>query len=288
MVLYSWIILQFNINWKNSYAHLSFGLKTIITTIINFLIAFGILHILFNIYPFLIEDEVIVSGERTRFYFAYFVVFVILFSITRALRYQMLNRVQEIENDILKQKNLENELLALKNQINPHFLFNSLNSLNSLIRDNKEATTFVNKLSFMYRYILQSGDRNLVTVSEELKFLNSYIFLIKTRYRDRFEIEIDIDNRFNDKLIPPLALQLLVENAVKHNEISEENNLVVKVYSLDNTLNVENNIRPRTNFESSTQKGLSNLNKRFSILKNHEISVSDIGGKFKVTLTLEN
>lgn len=288
MIGYAWLILQFNIHWKNSYAHLPFTLKTSISIIVNFLIAFIWLQILFSIYPYVVDGEVIVSGERTRFYFAYVVVFVILFSISRVLRFQVLNRFQEIENEKLKQQNLENELLALKNQINPHFLFNSLNSLNSLIRGNKEATTFVNKLSFMYRYILQSNDRDLVLVSEELKFLESYIFLIKTRYRNRFEIEFDLDETLLDRTIPPLALQLLVENAVKHNEISEEYPLKVKVYSKNELLVVENKLRPRTNFVDSTKKGLSNLNKRFSILKHHEISVSTTNGIFKVTLTLEN
>lgn len=288
MLLFSWIILQFNVIWKYSYYYFSFTLRTVITILINFGIGFGLLHLLFNIYPFFVDNAEIVSGERTRFYFAYFVVFIILFSITRAIRYQTLNRTKVIENERLKQENLKNELLALKNQINPHFLFNSLNSLNSLIRENTQATTFVNKLSFMYRYILQSGDRNLVSISEELKFLDSYIYLIKTRYRNRFEVDVNIDAKFNEQMIPPLALQLLVENAVKHNEISEEHPLKVKVYSEDNTLIVENKVRQRTNFVESTHKGLSNLNKRFSLLKDHEILVNNANGIFKVILTLEN
>jgi len=221
--LFSWLILQFNTNWKYKYYHLSIGIRTVITIILNFVIATIVIQALFITYSFMIEvpliDTPLPQGEKNRFYFGYTVVFIILFFIAGFLRYQRVNQQQVIENEQLKQENLENELVALKNQINPHFLFNSLNSLNSLIRENKIATMFVHKLSFMYRYILQSSDRNVVSLKEELKFLDSYIFLIKTRYRNRFDINIDIDKNLYEENVPPLALQLLVENAVKHNEI---------------------------------------------------------------------
>ena len=180
-----------------------------------------------------------------------------------------------IEKETLKQQSLINELEALKNQINPHFLFNSLNSLNSLVRDNKPATIFVNKLSFMYRYILQSSSNDMVTLEEELKFLESYIYLIKTRYRDRFDINIAIDDHLKQEKIPSMSLQLLVENAVKHNEISESNPLLVKVYSKDSSIVVENKIKPRTTFVDSTGNGLVNLNKRYQLLKKNTISISN-------------
>ena len=187
---------------------------------------------------------------------------------------------------MLKQQSLQNELSALKNQINPHFLFNSLNSLSSLVRENEQATTFVNKLSFMYRYILQSGQVDLTLLKDELKFLESYLYLINTRYREKFEAIIDIEDQYLSEEIPILALQLLVENAVKHNEISTENPLKVKIYSDHKYIIVENKIRVRTSFVDSTGNGLVNLSKRYSLLKKKNIIISNEDQIFKVKLPL--
>ncbi len=285
-LLFSWLILQYNVNWRFKYSHLSMWLRTSITIIGNIIIAITVIDLLFLIYPLIVEVE-LPEAERNRFYFGYFVMYIIMFFIAGFLRYQIVNQQQEIENEQLKQKNLESELVALKNQINPHFLFNSLNSLNSLVRENKEATKFVNKLSFMYRYILQSSDRNLVLLKEELKFLESYIYLIKTRYRNRFDIKIDIDKDLYEENVPPLALQLLVENAVKHNEISESNPLFVNVYTDNGYICVENKISLRSTFVDSTGNGLSNLNKRCLLLKDREIEISDTDGIFKVKFLLK-
>lgn len=216
----------------------------------------------------------------------YFVVLVILIFIARILRYQIILQEDIAEKELLKQQSLQNELSALKNQINPHFLFNSLNSLNSLIRDNKKATTFVIILSFMYRYILHSGQQDLVTLKEELKFLESYIYLMKTRYRDRLSIQMDIEDKWLSEDIPALALQLLVENAVKHNEISEINPLKVKLYIEDNYLVVENKIKPRATFVDSTGQGLANIDKRYILLKEKHIVISNLNSIFKVKLPL--
>ncbi|MDC9723820.1 MAG: histidine kinase [Urechidicola sp.] len=284
--LFSWLVLQFNTNWKYRYSNLSFGVRTVLTILFNLLIALIVFQLLFVVYSYVIEIT-LPQGEKNRFYFGYTVVFIILFFIAGFLRYQIVNQQQVIENEKLKQENLENELVALKNQINPHFLFNSLNSLNSLIRENKEATKFVNKLSYMYRYILQSSNRNLVSLKEELKFLDSYIFLIKTRYRNRFEIEIDLSDDLYEEKLPSLALQLLVENAVKHNEISKINPLIVKVYFDNNYLCVENKIRLRKTLVDSTGNGLSNLNKRCILLKDRKIEISDTDGIFKVKFLLK-
>lgn len=138
----------------------------------------------------------------------------------------------------------------------------------------------------MYRYILQSSSNDLVTLKEELKFLESYIFLIKTRYRDRFNIDIAIDQKLLPEEVPSMSLQLLVENAIKHNEISETHPLSVKVYSQDNSIVVENKIRPRTTFVDSTGNGLANLNKRYLMLKNTQIVISNANTLFKVKLPL--
>ncbi|PCI34815.1 MAG: hypothetical protein COB60_05660 [Flavobacteriaceae bacterium] len=282
----SWIILQFNVNWRYNFRHFSSGLKDVgIALIVHVFVYFAVVQSLFAIYPIVVNKE-LTTPAINLFYFIYVVIFIILFFIANLLRLQIIQRENILENERLKRQNLQSELSALKNQLNPHFLFNSLNSLNFLVKENKEATTFVNKLSFMYRYILQSGQIDSISLKEELKFLESYIYLIKTRYRDKFSITIEIDDRFMDKNIPILALQLLVENAVKHNEISTIHPLTVRVYSEGDHIIVENKIRLRTSFVDSTGSGLGNLDKRYFLLKQQHIIIKNTNQIFKVNLPL--
>lgn len=286
LFFYSWFLLQFNANWRYSYSKINGIIRKGITVSINLVFFLSAVWFFGFEYEQLTGKEMY-SSDAGLLYFVYFIVLVILVIISRNLRFQLIREEDIAEKELLKQQSLKNELEALKNQINPHFLFNSLNSLNSLIRDNKPATTFVNKLSFMYRYILQSGSQDLVSLKDELKFLESYIYLIKTRYRDRFEIEFKIEDAVFNKKVPSLALQLLVENAVKHSEISQTNPLLVKVYSKDDHIIVENVYRPRTTFVDSTGNGLLNLNKRYQLLKKKSIIISNNDQIFKVKLPLD-
>lgn len=206
--------------------------------------------------------------------FVYLFVMIMLLVISKAIQLNNQSKFNLIEKEKLKRQSLQNELAALRNQVNPHFLFNSLNSLSLLVReDQKAAGIFINKLSFLYRYILQSKDQNLVTVKEEVKFLESYIHLIKQRYQDNFEVVINIDEKLFQKKIPTLALQLLMENAVKHNEISNDKPLFVEVFNKDGWLIVKNRLQKRTGHVESTNTGLSNLNTRFKLQMNQEIEI---------------
>ncbi|TFG78060.1 MAG: hypothetical protein E4H26_02795 [Flavobacteriales bacterium] len=279
--LFSWLILQLSSNW--AYAILnSRALRIAFTVFLGIITLMGTLKILEYAYP--LAALPISREEKGFLFFKYVIILISLFFVGGILRLQLIQKESAIENERLKQQNLQNELTALKNQIDPHFLFNSLNSLNCLIRDNEEATAFVSKLSFMYRYILQSGDRDLVTVKEELKFLESYTHLIKARYRNRFSIEIDVDHADLDKQLPPLALQSMVENAVKHNEISESHPLIVKIFSKGEALCVENPIRPRTTLAEGTGSGLANLQKRYFLLAKRNMTISNENNRFSVEL----
>lgn len=272
LFLFSWLILQLNSNWFYARIMVSRAVKwtALITTNIVFLL--GIHWLLRILYPVVVGME-LGNGEIGNSFVRYCILHVILLFVARTLRLGKNQQESRIENERLKQQSLRSELQALKNQIDPHFLFNALNSLSSLVRDNEQARQFVKKLSFMYRYILQSNERDLVTIAEELKFLESYVYLIKSRYRNRFSINIHVDESLFDERIPPLALQLLVENAVKHNEISDDHPLTVKVYSKDGILFVENHIRSRRTLMDGTGYGLSNLGKRYSLLKRQHIKV---------------
>ena len=142
------------------------------------------------------------------------------------------------------------------------------------------------KLSFMYRYILQSGEHDLVSLEEELKFLDSYTHLIGARYGENFKLDLQIDDELKSLKIPPLCLQLLVENAVKHNEISATNPLKVFVKGSNATLEVSNVIVPRTHPAESTGHGLANINQRFKLLKGKDIRIVQEQGVFSVSLPL--
>lgn len=237
------------------------------------------------LYPITTATE-LTSGDVSLLYFVYLVVLLILVFISRILRFQIIHQHDIAENELLKQENLQKELSALKNQINPHFLFNSLNSLSAMVRDNDDASTFVEKLSFMYRYILQSGQVDLISLREELKFLESYVYLIKTRYREKFNIEINIREELLSEKIPVLVLQLLVENAIKHNEISVKNPLNVKLYESQDYLIVENPIKPRSSFVDSTGNGLENIIKRYRLLIKKSVRIENNNQVFKVMLPL--
>lgn len=282
---FAWGVLELNTNvgylrFKGSHiARMVLMLVADIIVLILFLKLFG--H--FFHYVMGVEMD---SKERGFTKFNYIILLVVLFFIARVLRLQADQQESRIENEKLKQQNLQNELNALKNQIDPHFLFNSLNSLTSLIRENKTATQFVKKLSYMYRYILQSGDSDLVSIREELKYLDSYAYLMETRYRDRLHIDVQINEECLEEKVPPMALQLLVENAVKHNEISGSNPLTVNIFDKNGSLFVENIIRPRTNLADGTKNGLINLQKRYELLLKEKLTVRTSDNIFSVELPL--
>ena len=282
---FSWSILELNANISYSKFEWSTPVRMTVLVLINIAVLLATLTVFKFLYPAVMDTEMM-PRDKGFLNFTYINLLVVLFFIGRILRLQTDRQESRIENEHLKQESLQNELMALKNQVDPHFLFNSLNSLTSLVRDNEKATQFVKKLSHMYRYILQSGDSDLVSVKEELKFLESYTYLICTRYRDRFTIDIQIDRRFLQEKLPPLALQLLVENAVKHNEISEMNPLKVHIYSKQGSIFVENRMRPRRTLAEGTKNGLLNLKKRYVLLRKQELTVRSENNIFSVELPL--
>tara|TARA_R110002074_G_scaffold402134_1_gene603910 strand:- start:11493 stop:12527 length:1035 start_codon:yes stop_codon:yes gene_type:complete len=282
---FSWAVIQLNANIDfDSFKWPAF-IKWSVIFIINLVVLLAGIYLIKTLYPFF-NGKVLDPREVGFVRFTVINLSIVLFFIARLLRVSADKQDSRIENEHLKQQNLENELSALKNQIDPHFLFNSLNSLTSLIRENEKATQFVKKLSYMYRYILQSSDTNLVHVREELKFLESYSYLMETRYRDRLNIEVNIDSLLLERELPPLALQSLVENSVKHNEISSTNPLTVKVYSEGESIFIENPIRSRSTLAEGTGTGLINLKKRYDLLLKHKIKVSTDNDIFKVELPL--
>jgi Histidine kinase len=204
------------------------------------------------------------------------------------------------ENEHLEKLNLETRFQSLQSQLNPHFLFNSLNVLSSLIAENpRRAEDFVDELSSVYRYLLRSNDRELVSVADELRFANSFFHLLKTRHDVGIELKTNVLAEYNTKNLPALALQILLENAVKHNEISPEKPLQIEIFTSEQPLNpkmkhaanhpflmVRNNIQRKNTHIHSNQVGLANLRQRYELLGIRGFEIQDDGHFFTVALPL--
>ncbi len=190
------------------------------------------------------------------------------FYLTAAIR--ATQRVQEMQlrSERLEKENVQAQFAALKNQVNPHFLFNSLSILSSVVHvDANLSEKFIAQLSKSYRYILEQKDNDLVSLKTEIEFIQSYAFLLGIRFREKFEVQIDVPETSQQRYkIAPLTLQLLVENAVKHTRMSSKEPLSVQIYTEDETLIVENGLKPRLQPEVSTGVGLKNITARYSLL----------------------
>ncbi|HYO21238.1 MAG TPA: histidine kinase [Flavisolibacter sp.] len=193
-----------------------------------------------------------------------------------------------LEKDTLKQQALQHEFDALKNQVNPHFLFNCFNTLSSLISEDKQkAEVFLNELSKVYRYLLRNNEDGLSTVENEIKFIRSYYGLLRTRHGDALQMTIDIDKRYHPYLLPSLTLQLLVENVVKHNQLSKSLPLVIEIFTTaGNKLVVNNNLQRRTVKAPSNRVGLENIQAKYDLLNQPGFQVMEDGKNFTVVLPL--
>jgi hypothetical protein len=191
------------------------------------------------------------------------------------------------EKETLLRLNLTAQYNSLKQQINPHFLFNSLNSLSSLIAvDPQRAEKFVEEMSGVYRYLLQSSRDELSPLGAELDFLNSYLHLLTTRFGTALQARIDVPNQWLNHRIPPLTLQLLVENAVKHNVVSAKQPLFLHITVENGCLAVANNLQPKTLKMPSEKIGLANIMARYRLLHQPDVVVENTGSQFVVRLPL--
>jgi hypothetical protein len=197
-------------------------------------------------------------------------------------------RQKEHEADELRAISNQASLQAIKNQVNPHFLFNNLNVLSALVmQKNEEANTFIEKFSTVYRYILKSQEKSLVTVAEELEFIQPYLYLLEKRFGDGLKVQMDIPRNHLQDLIVPVALQMLIENAIKHNIVSSRKPLVVRIF-VDPAANlvVYNTFQPRLEKEPSTQVGLNNINQRLKMLTGQELLIHSDADTFSVGIPL--
>lgn len=257
-------------------------------------------RIIFNVFIFVLIDTILIrfhlilfepltSIRVFRFIFNLFTISEVLLVVLISQVYNLVvnNYQMKISNESLLKTNAEARYEALKNQVNPHFLFNSFNTINSLIvNDQMKAIDYVNNMSDVFRYVLETSLKDRVTVKEELKFIEVYMQMLKSRFGSKLHFNININPLYLAYQIPPMAVQILVENAVKHNVISQNKHLQIHVYTETHVLVVSNNLQEKKAKEPSTGLGLYNLNQRCNYLSRKELEVRRTDKNFIVTIPL--
>ncbi len=214
---------------------------------------------------------------KISFFISIFVTFIGFFSAWRKA---------ELDKEKLKTQMAIHQYNALQNQLNPHFLFNSFNVLSELVYENQDlAVKFIRQMSDLYRYVLSVKTEDLVSVKRELEFINSFAFLLKTRFENRLQININVAAA-DDEFLVPMSLQLLLENAVKHNEATTVSPLIISVNRYENHLVVENNLQLKTVVENSTKTGLENIAERYKYLNGDEIEIEKTDKFYRVKLPI--
>ena len=231
-------------------------------------------------FPFTIKNP---FWQEPWFYLIGFIAIAAAIYFTIRIRENNLRREEQ-----LKKEHIEFQFETLKSQINPHFLFNNFNTLAALIDENRHAAiTYVETLSDFYRSILSYKDMDLITLQEDWQLTMNYVYLLQQRYGHNFKLIDDVGKKREDLLLPPLTLQMLVENAVKHNVVSKEHPLTVRMVMKDEeTLIVENNLQQKTQQSVSTKFGLRSISDRFELLGGKSININQTDSQYRVELTL--
>jgi hypothetical protein len=197
-------------------------------------------------------------------------------------------QLMQLENEQLRGENLQNRYDVLKNQIDPHFFFNSLNSLSALVREgrNDNAIKYIGELSNTYRYVMQSPGKDLVTVAEELESISAYCYLLQVRYENKLFVDIKVEEETKKLMMPVLSLQPLIENVVKHNVISSAEPLTITITSNGKSIKVTNPIKPKQDDSEKSGIGLKNLATRYKLQTGKEIEIYQEADSFIVSLPL--
>ncbi|GAP42901.1 histidine kinase [Lentimicrobium saccharophilum] len=220
----------------------------------------------------------------------YYLFFLVLLPAFLEFAVFLLNRwrigLAEVER--FRKENAEFRFEALRAQINPHFLFNSLNTLSSLIYEDREkAAHFIRHLSDVYRYVLENRNRETITLGEELTFIKAFVYLYQLRFDNKLIISLKIEDALMHRLIAPMTLQLLIENAVKHNIVSAKRPLNIDIFAENNLyLNVRNNLQKKQADEASTAMGLKNIVSRYGFLTPHPVEINESDTEFIVKVPL--
>ena len=264
--------------------------RLIVQVVLTIVIVMAIIIVTIPILSLFWNQQITSEVFLSQMFFMMKIIFPFLFVgalLTNAIFFFKNWKEAAVQQEKLKREQLALQYETLKSQVNPHFLFNNLNALTSLISSNPDkAIDFVKKLSEVYRYVLDQKDHELVALETELKFLESFIYLQKIRFETNLEVKIDVNSK-NFKVIP-LSVQMLVENAIKHNEVSDRNPLSIRIYSAgDDYLYVENALHKKAGSEGNGT-GIENIKERYEFFTDKKVIISEDGGKFIVGLPLLN
>ncbi|MAP55017.1 MAG: histidine kinase [Altibacter sp.] len=238
----------------------------------------------------LIDGETLnefIAGERVQYYYVSFIISAVVTSIFYAFYYYKYSQEKKVKEQKIIAGTASAKFDALKNQLDPHFLFNSLNVLTSLIEENPEAATrFTTSLSKVYRYVLEQKNKELVTVAEELKFAELYMSLLEMRFEDSIVFTVSGSITNTEAKVVPLALQLLLENAVKHNQVTPERKLFITIYEEDGNLVIKNNVQPKQVVKESSGVGLRNIRQRYYLLTDRPVTIREDHKEFSIAIPM--
>lgn len=242
----------------------------------------------FSLLLYLVELKIGFADPDDDLYLSFIITNLITFLITaihEAIEFYKQWVVNFSKSARLEKDNIEAKYEMLKAQVNPHFLFNSLNSLVTLVEDNEDAVNYISNLSEFLRYMLKSQDRQLVLLREEIQVLKQYLELQKIRFHESLHYEVDVEEKYYHLSTPPLVVQMLVENSIKHNIISKEKPLHIKVKAEKGWLSVENNLQKKSHADSTGQ-GLKNISERYRFFTTDQVKIYETNTTFKVSIPL--
>jgi two-component system LytT family sensor kinase len=260
-----------------------FVIQSVVTLLFTSLIFF---IFMFMLHQLRFHDFRLINRKMIESYTpALFLTFAVLaFYIGRQFFMSLKQSMIDVEK--YKTESANAQLQILKNQINPHFLFNNLSVLSSLIyKSQDKAVDFINELSKVYRYVLDNNSE-LVPLKEEMEFLDHYIYLLKIRFDNSISFRIEIDEANKNDYLPPMCLQTLVENTIQHNEASQTNPLEISIFTKNSSLFVENPIQPRSDLKESSKTGLDNIQARYSFFTEDKVEIIKDDKVFRVKLPL--
>ncbi|WP_336833963.1 MULTISPECIES: histidine kinase [Sphingobacterium] len=238
---------------------------------------------------FMVRFHDFVSQQHVAYYFQTVVIALFISIVFFGFHFYKRFRDYQIKETQQEKEQITAQFESLKNQLDPHFLFNSLNVLNGLIDESpKKASMFTTDLSKIYRYVLEQKDKSLVSLQDELAFSKAYLNLLSLRFEEGIQIDLQINAEQHIGFILPLSLQLLIENVIKHNVISLKKPLLLKIYRKNDYLYVENNLQKKKVLHGRSGIGLRNIQERYAILSNRSVHIQESDILFSVGLPIIN
>lgn len=287
-----WLGIRYAILWlRKRYDGFEYVMKRLM--IIAFIIlivgpiAGGILNEVIEYFANVVNYERAYQGaNENKVLPTYFICFFMI-AVYEAIYFYSQLKESIVEREQAKQAQIQSELAGLRNQVNPHFLFNSMNTLMNIVTEDQQlAVSFLKKLSKVYRYVLENREEQIIPLSKELDFIHSYVFLQKERFKGSLEVDIKIPEPHLTQRIIPLSLQILFENAIKHNIISRKKPLLIEVFIANGKLVVRNNLQRKEQVMDSTKVGLENIKTRYRFFTEEVVDIKEEEQYFSVSIPL--